>query len=52
MTVLIWIVLMIISLYSLGFTITLWRDKKKAGSIAVFSLTAATFVCALLSVLK
>ncbi|WP_165571539.1 hypothetical protein [Cytobacillus praedii] len=52
MTVVIWSVLIIIILYSLGFTISLWRDKKRLGSIAVFSLAAATVVCALVGVLK
>ncbi|WP_180968275.1 hypothetical protein [Cytobacillus massiliigabonensis] len=48
----IWIFLIIITLYSIGFTVTLWRDKKKLGSIAVFSLAAATVVSALIGVLK
>lgn len=52
MTVLIWIVMIIMTFYTLGFSISLWRDKKKIGALAVLSIAIATIVSALFGVLK
>ncbi|WP_313800867.1 hypothetical protein [Cytobacillus sp.] len=52
MKIFIWIALILVSLYSFGFTISLWRDKKRLGSVAVLSLAAATIIVAFLGALK
>ena len=33
------IVLLIITVYTFGFAITLWKEKQKVGALAVFSLS-------------
>ncbi|MFE8697490.1 hypothetical protein ACFYKT_14195 [Cytobacillus sp. FJAT-53684] len=52
MTMLIWIVMILLFLYTIGFSISLWREKNKAGSIAVFVLAGATVASAFFGVLK
>ncbi|MFO1443709.1 hypothetical protein KDN24_10905 [Bacillus sp. Bva_UNVM-123] len=52
MTIIIWVSLIILFIYTFGFSISLWNNKNKTGSIAVFLLAIATIVCSFFSVLK
>ncbi|MBP2239660.1 hypothetical protein J2Z40_000213 [Cytobacillus eiseniae] len=44
--------LIILFLYTFGFSIMLWREKNKMASFAVLGLAIATVVSAFFSVLK
>ncbi|WP_423799175.1 hypothetical protein [Neobacillus sp. SAB-20_R2A] len=44
------VVLFVIILYSLGFGITLWKDKQRLGAIAVFFLCLAIVVLPFFSI--
>ncbi|MEH7346073.1 hypothetical protein V7122_19705 [Bacillus sp. JJ1532] len=39
-----WITLVLILLYSLGFCISLWKEKNKLGAFGVFLLIGGTIV--------
>lgn len=52
MHIIIWISLILLFIYTAGFSISLWKEKNKIGSIAVFGLITATFISAFLGVLK
>jgi hypothetical protein len=44
--------LLAISAYTLGFGVTLWKEKQKIGALAVFFLTLVIVVLPFISVLK
>ncbi len=44
MTIILWILVFLIFLYTIGFALTLWKDKNKVGSIAVFILALVTII--------
>lgn len=47
-----WTFILIIVVYTLGFSITLWKEKNKVGSIAVFSLTMSVIILPFFSVIQ
>jgi hypothetical protein len=45
------IVLLVISIYTAGFAVALWKEKQKFGAAAVFFLTLAILVLPFFSIL-
>ncbi|WHY87135.1 hypothetical protein QNH39_04535 [Neobacillus novalis] len=45
------IVLLVISIYTAGFAVSLWKEKQKFGAAAVFFLTLAILVLPFFSIL-
>ncbi|MFK9090831.1 hypothetical protein [Bacillus salipaludis] len=52
MTIVTVIVLIVISIYTAGFAVTLWKEKQKYGAAAVIFLTLAILILPLFSILK
>ncbi|MFZ7942895.1 hypothetical protein ACO1D1_04455 [Neobacillus sp. 19] len=46
------VVLLAITAYTMGFGISLWKEKQKFGAVAVFFLTLAMLVLPFFSILK
>lgn len=44
MTILVWVSVVMISVYSLAFAVTLWKQKNRIGSIGVIVLSCACLV--------
>ncbi|MFS0600426.1 hypothetical protein [Peribacillus frigoritolerans] len=52
MNIFVWIIMISIFLYTIGYSIELWKDKNKVGSFAVFTLALSIVVVPFLSVLR
>lgn len=52
MTIVVWLLMIGMFLYTVGFSIELWRQKNKSGSIAVFILAISIVVAPFFSVLS
>ncbi|MBD8027562.1 hypothetical protein ACH0B5_01025 [Ureibacillus sp. 179-F W5.1 NHS] len=52
MDLIIWLVIVIMFLYAVGFAITLWKEQNKKGAIAVFILAIMIVVVPFFSVLQ
>ncbi|MEN2766640.1 hypothetical protein [Ornithinibacillus xuwenensis] len=52
MKLLIWAVMLIMFTYTIGFSITLWKEKSRAGSIIVLIIALAIAVSPFFTVLR
>ncbi|WP_157052509.1 hypothetical protein [Ornithinibacillus contaminans] len=52
MNLLIWSVMITMFLYTAGFSITLWKEKNKLGSIAVFLMAISIVITPFFTVLR
>ena len=52
MNILLGVFLLLITLYTLGFAITLWKGKQKFGAFMVFILSLAIIVLPFFSIFK
>jgi len=44
------LILLIITIYTFGFAVTMWKEKQKLGAVAVFFLTLAMIILPFFSV--
>ncbi|WP_342431698.1 hypothetical protein [Neobacillus sp. FSL H8-0543] len=52
MTILIFVSLFAIAVYTFGFAVTLWKEKQKGGALSVFFLTLTIVVLPFFSIYK
>ncbi|MUK90265.1 hypothetical protein GMD78_17975 [Ornithinibacillus sp. L9] len=52
MTIIIWLVILIVNAYTIGFSITLWKGDSKVGAIAMFVVAVAIVITPFFSVLR
>ncbi|MBY0121704.1 hypothetical protein [Bacillus sp. S/N-304-OC-R1] len=52
MVIMTWILMIFLFTYTIGFSVALWKDHNKIGSLAVSSLVVITFVSAFFGILK
>ncbi|MGM8216664.1 hypothetical protein ACLIA0_14050 [Bacillaceae bacterium W0354] len=50
MRVFIWMIIIIMFIYTIGFSITLWKEKSKQGAIAVFIIAVLIVIAPFFSV--
>lgn len=52
MNIFVYVMMIIIFLYTTGFTVSLWKDNNKIGSIVVFMLALVVAVAPFFTILK
>ncbi|MFD2043909.1 hypothetical protein ACFSTA_05065 [Ornithinibacillus salinisoli] len=52
MNIAIWFVILLVNVYTLGFSVTLWKEDSKIGSITMFLVAVAIVISPFFSVLR
>ncbi|MEC1637892.1 hypothetical protein P9E76_06985 [Schinkia azotoformans] len=52
MKIFVYVMMIIIFLYTAGFSVTLWKEKSKVGSIVVFTLALVVVIAPFFTIIK